>query len=102
MLGGVESVSSGEAEPVGEMEKDAFGGVSSMLAERLLSRTGRGASTLGFRDYKGVCMYVTDHSSFQLQQSELKPLNISLAYTSMRPFPSFSTTANIPMLVKSH
>ena len=59
MSGGAESMASGEVEPVGEMEKDAFGGVSSMLAERLLSRTGRGASTLGFRDckWKGRCMY---------------------------------------------
>ena len=62
MSGGMEPVASGEAESVGEMVKDAFGGVSSMLTERLLSRTGRGASTLGFRDYydmgRKVYMYV--------------------------------------------
>ena len=52
MSGGMESTASGEPEPVREMEKDAFGGVSSMLEERLLSRTDRGASTLGFRDCK--------------------------------------------------
>ena len=44
---------SGGAESNGEScstVKDALAGVSSMLVERLLRRTGRGASTFGFRD----------------------------------------------------
>ena len=48
MSGGEESdgVSSGDT------VNDAVAGVSSMLVERLLKRTGRGTSALGFNDWR--------------------------------------------------
>ena len=62
---------SGGVEPDGEIVKDALGGVSSILADRLLSKTGRGASTLGFKDYKGeemcaVCAHVSHNVCISL------------------------------------
>ena len=36
----------------GDMVNEAVAGGSSMLAERLLRRTGRGTSTLGFKDWR--------------------------------------------------
>ena len=36
----------------GDTVNDAVAGVSSMLVERLLRRTGRGTSTLGFNDWR--------------------------------------------------
>ena len=48
MSGGEES---GEVSS-GDMVNEAAAGGSSMLAERLLRRTGRGTSTLGFKDWR--------------------------------------------------
>ena len=50
------SESGGEEESVGastsgDMVNEAVAGVSSILVERLLRRTGRGTSTLGFNDW---------------------------------------------------
>ena len=42
---------SGEASS-GDTVNEAVAGGSSMLAERLLRRTGRGTSTLGFKDWR--------------------------------------------------
>ena len=41
----------------GDTVNDAMAGVFSMLVERLLRRTGRGTSTLGFKDCS-VCVCV--------------------------------------------
>ena len=72
MSGGEES---GEVSS-GDTVNEAAAGGSSMLAERLLRRTGRGTSTLGFKDWRErekVCVRYTLAAYTLLQQTEHSP-----------------------------